>query len=98
VLSDDRYRESQKIHRSVLGVEIVPTLVEYTRIPNKSSAFDPDWVVHGSCGGRCRRSFICPTARNAHGPNEFLHIPTGRRVSLVIAQVLADHAAPSGVV
>jgi acetylornithine deacetylase/succinyl-diaminopimelate desuccinylase-like protein len=28
---------------------------------------------------------------NAHGPNEFLHIPTGRRVSAVIAQVLADH-------
>jgi acetylornithine deacetylase/succinyl-diaminopimelate desuccinylase-like protein len=30
---------------------------------------------------------------NAHGPNEFLHIPTARRISLVIAQVLADHAA-----
>ena len=30
---------------------------------------------------------------NAHGPNEFLHIPTGRRVSTVIAQVLADHHA-----
>jgi acetylornithine deacetylase/succinyl-diaminopimelate desuccinylase-like protein len=28
---------------------------------------------------------------NAHGPNEFLHIPTARRISLVIAQVLADH-------
>jgi acetylornithine deacetylase/succinyl-diaminopimelate desuccinylase-like protein len=30
---------------------------------------------------------------NAHGPNEFLHIPTGRKVTQVIAQVLADHAA-----
>ena len=30
---------------------------------------------------------------NAHGPNEFLHIPTGRRVTTVIAQVLADHHA-----
>jgi len=28
---------------------------------------------------------------NAHGPNEFLHIPTAKRVSVVIAQVLADH-------
>jgi acetylornithine deacetylase/succinyl-diaminopimelate desuccinylase-like protein len=28
---------------------------------------------------------------NAHGPNEFLHLPTGRRISRVIAQVLADH-------
>jgi acetylornithine deacetylase/succinyl-diaminopimelate desuccinylase-like protein len=30
---------------------------------------------------------------NAHGPNEFLHIPTGKRVSVVIAQVLTDHHA-----
>ncbi len=33
---------------------------------------------------------------NAHGPNEFLHIPTGKRVSLVIAQVLADQHARAG--
>jgi acetylornithine deacetylase/succinyl-diaminopimelate desuccinylase-like protein len=33
---------------------------------------------------------------NAHGPNEFLHIPTGQRVSVVIAQVLADHFAQAG--
>ncbi|HEX6443278.1 MAG TPA: M20 family metallopeptidase [Stellaceae bacterium] len=32
---------------------------------------------------------------NAHGPNEFLHIPTGRKVTQVIAQVLADHATKS---
>jgi acetylornithine deacetylase/succinyl-diaminopimelate desuccinylase-like protein len=30
---------------------------------------------------------------NAHGPNEFLHIPTGRRITQVIARVLADHHA-----
>ncbi|HVT25923.1 MAG TPA: M20/M25/M40 family metallo-hydrolase, partial [Rhizomicrobium sp.] len=30
---------------------------------------------------------------NAHGPNEFLHIPTAKKVSAVIASVLADHAA-----
>jgi acetylornithine deacetylase/succinyl-diaminopimelate desuccinylase-like protein len=28
---------------------------------------------------------------NAHGPNEFLHIPTGKRVSAVVAKVVADH-------
>jgi acetylornithine deacetylase/succinyl-diaminopimelate desuccinylase-like protein len=33
---------------------------------------------------------------NAHGPNEFLHIPTGKRVTAVIAQVLADHHAQEG--
>ena len=33
---------------------------------------------------------------NAHGPNEFLHIPTGKKVTEVIAQVLADHCARKG--
>jgi acetylornithine deacetylase/succinyl-diaminopimelate desuccinylase-like protein len=30
-------------------------------------------------------------AANAHGPNEFLHLPTGVRVTASVAQVLADH-------
>ncbi|HEY4163226.1 MAG TPA: M20 family metallopeptidase [Dongiaceae bacterium] len=30
---------------------------------------------------------------NAHGPNEFLHIPTAKRVTAAVAQVLADHCA-----
>jgi len=29
---------------------------------------------------------------NAHGPNEFLHVPTARRLSLCVADVLATHA------
>jgi len=29
---------------------------------------------------------------NAHGPNEFLHIDTGRRVTACVSVVLADHA------
>jgi len=29
---------------------------------------------------------------NAHGPNEFLHLPTGKKVSAVVAYVVADHA------
>ena len=28
---------------------------------------------------------------NAHGPNEFLHLPTGKNLTCCIAQVLADH-------
>jgi acetylornithine deacetylase/succinyl-diaminopimelate desuccinylase-like protein len=28
---------------------------------------------------------------NAHGPNEFLHIPTGKRVTACVAHVLAEH-------
>jgi acetylornithine deacetylase/succinyl-diaminopimelate desuccinylase-like protein len=30
---------------------------------------------------------------NAHGPNEFLHIPTGKRVTMAIATIIADHFA-----
>ena len=30
---------------------------------------------------------------NAHGPNEFLHIPTARKVTACAALILADHAA-----
>jgi len=30
---------------------------------------------------------------NAHGPNEFLHLPTARKLTCAVAQVLADHAA-----
>lgn len=30
---------------------------------------------------------------NAHGPNEFLHIPTGKRVTETVARVVAAHAA-----
>jgi acetylornithine deacetylase/succinyl-diaminopimelate desuccinylase-like protein len=28
---------------------------------------------------------------NAHGPNEFLHVPTGKRVTCCVARVIADH-------
>src|SRR5271170_7333853 len=27
--------------------EVIPELVEYIKIPNKSPAFDPDWAAHG---------------------------------------------------
>jgi acetylornithine deacetylase/succinyl-diaminopimelate desuccinylase-like protein len=28
---------------------------------------------------------------NAHGPNEFLHIPTAKKLTACVARVLADH-------
>ena len=30
---------------------------------------------------------------NAHGPNEFLHVPTGKRLTACVSQVIADHHA-----
>jgi len=33
---------------------------------------------------------------NAHGPNEFLDLPTARKLTLVVADVLAEHATRQG--
>ena len=35
--------------------EIVPQLVDYIRIPNKSPMFDPDWVSNGYMDAGRRR-------------------------------------------
>ena len=35
-------------------------------------------------------------ASNAHGPNEFLHIPTGKRLTACVADVLAAHLTEKG--
>lgn len=32
---------------------------------------------------------------NAHGPNEFLHIPTAKRVTMSVSSIIADHASAS---
>src|ERR1051325_3631631 len=36
-----------KLVEQCWGDDIVPTLVEYIRIPNKSPSFDPQWEEHG---------------------------------------------------
>ncbi len=44
------HRDTKATARYVDGVWqelIVPALVDYVRIPNKSPMFDPDWVAHG---------------------------------------------------
>ncbi|MGD9583490.1 MAG: M20 family metallopeptidase, partial [Lysobacterales bacterium] len=33
---------------------------------------------------------------NAHGPNEFLHIPTGKKLTAAVARVMADHYVNRG--
>jgi acetylornithine deacetylase/succinyl-diaminopimelate desuccinylase-like protein len=48
-------------------------------------------------GERFPRAQFCITGvlgpgSNAHGPNEFLHLPTARRLTLCVAEVLAAHA------
>ena len=33
---------------------------------------------------------------NAHGPNEFLHIPTGKKLTAAMSKVIADHYVNRG--
>ena len=47
---------------------------------------DAQFVVTGLLGPKS----------NAHGPNEFLHIPTGKKLTAAMAQVLADHYVNRG--
>lgn len=47
---------------------------------------DAQFVVTGLLGPKS----------NAHGPNEFLHIPTGKKLTAAVAKVLADHYQRSG--
>ena len=42
---------------------------------------------------RYRPGVLGPGA-NAHGPNEFLHIPTAKRLTCAVARVLEAHAEP----
>ena len=35
-------------------------------------------------------------ASNAHGPNEFLHLPTAQRLTCCVAQVIADQLESGG--
>jgi len=48
-------------------------------------------------GERFPKAQFCVTgvlgpSSNAHGPNEFLHLPTARKLTLSVADVLAAHA------
>jgi len=51
----------------------------------------------GMLGAKFPKAQFCITgvlgpSSNAHGPNEFLHLPTARRLTLCVADVLAEHA------
>ncbi len=76
--------------------EIIDELTRYIGISNKSPLFDPDWAKHGFMDEAVAQFVIAGVLGpqpNAHGPNEFLHIATGKGVALAVASILVDHAA-----
>jgi acetylornithine deacetylase/succinyl-diaminopimelate desuccinylase-like protein len=93
------------------GWEAPPTSPKLLESINRASAtyFGRPAVFHGIGGSIPFMSMLgarFPTAQflitgamgpgsNAHGPNEFLHLPTGVKVTACVAQVLADQCASS---
>jgi len=64
------------------GDAIVPTLVEYIKIPNKSPAFDPDWAAHGFMEEAVRLFEAWAKERVARLPGatlEIVRLPGARR-------------------
>ncbi len=62
--------------------------------PSVRAARSRSWRCSGkSSPMRSSRSLgVLGPGSNAHGPNEFLHIPTGQKLTAVIARLLGDHA------
>jgi len=93
------------------GWEAPPTSPRLLESITRASAtyFGRPAVFHGTGGSIPFMSMLgarFPTAQflitgamgpgsNAHGPNEFLHLPTGVKVTACVAQVLADQCASS---
>ena len=68
---------------------ILPSITEYIRIPNKSPAYDPQWVDHGYT--QLVITGVLGPYSNAHGPNEFLRVPTGKRLTGAVTRLIAAH-------
>jgi acetylornithine deacetylase/succinyl-diaminopimelate desuccinylase-like protein len=51
------YQAAQTYIDGMWDDEIVPELVEYIKIPNKSPHFDPDWETHGYMEGAVKQVF-----------------------------------------
>lgn len=92
---------------AALGWEAPPVAPWLDRAMRRASAtyFGPEAVYMGEGGsipfmGMLGEKFpqaqflvtgVLGPASNAHGPNEFLHIPTGKRLTCCVAGVIADH-------
>src|SRR6202012_891515 len=54
--------------------EIIPTLTDYIRIPNKSPAFDADWALHGHMEKAVTMFPAWAKARLAHLPGASVEV------------------------
>jgi acetylornithine deacetylase/succinyl-diaminopimelate desuccinylase-like protein len=75
----------------VWGNEIVPTLVEYIKIPNKSPMFDPDWVAHGYMDAAVAMFEAWARAKIAAFPGATLEIVRlGGRTPVIVIEIPGD--------
>jgi hypothetical protein len=91
---------SRKISGLSLEVVRLPgrTPLLFMEIPGTAPDADGAVLLYGQLGERFPAAQFVITGvlgpeSNAHGPNEFLHIPTAKKLTACVAQVLAGHAA-----
>src|SRR5687768_14407497 len=77
--------------------EVIPELVEYIRIPNKSPMFDPQWAEHGYMDDAVRLMERWARAKLAALPGaklDVLRLPG--RTPLILIEVPASTDGPPG--
>ena len=75
------------------GDEIVPTLVEYIKIPNKSPMFDPDWAAHGYMDAAVAMFEAWARGKLAGFPGATLEVVrVGERTPVIVIDIPGDSA------
>ena len=68
--------QTQKFVDEMWMDSIVPELVEYIKIPNKSPHFDPDWEANGYMEDAVQQIFAWCTAQDIKGmKSEIVRLP-----------------------
>jgi acetylornithine deacetylase/succinyl-diaminopimelate desuccinylase-like protein len=68
------FAKAETFLERIWDAEIVPTLTDYIRIPNKSPAFDPDWAAHGHMEKAVQMFAAWATAKLVEFPGSSLEI------------------------
>ena len=83
------YPSAQKFVDELWMDEIVPELVEYIKIPNKSPHFDPDWEKHGYMEDAVQQVFAWCSKQDIPGMAcEIVRLPG--RTPLIFIEIPGD--------
>lgn len=79
----DQSRNQQFINE-FWGDQIMPSLIDYVRIPNKSPMFDPEWESHGYMTEAVNHMMDWVKAQNIEGLKTEVHTLPGRTPTILL--------------